>query len=70
MRHSVDGEFRLADVSGGSRISSMYALRLPAKALLILVSLFFVCEARRAAAQSCGFHGLAVQVLGSGGPEL
>lgn len=56
--------------AGGSRISSMYALRLPAKALLILVSLFFVCEARRATAQSCGARGVAVQVLGSGGPEL
>jgi ribonuclease BN (tRNA processing enzyme) len=48
----------------------MYALRLPAKALLILVSLFFVCEARRATAQSCGARGVSVQVLGSGGPEM
>ena len=48
----------------------MYAFRPSVRALLVFASLSFVCEARRAAAQSCGFHGLAVQVLGSGGPEL
>lgn len=41
-----------------------------AKALLLLASLFFVCLLSPAAAQSCGSTGIAVQVLGSGGPEM
>ena len=40
-----------------------------ARALLILASLLSVCVASPAPAQSCGSTGLAVQVLGSGGPE-
>src|ERR1700679_1483834 len=40
------------------------------KALLISTSLFSVCVASLVRAQSCGSTGLAVQVLGSGGPEL
>jgi ribonuclease BN (tRNA processing enzyme) len=39
------------------------------KAFLVFVSLLSVCEASSASAQSCGATGLAVQVLGSGGPE-
>ena len=39
------------------------------KAFLVFVSLLSVCEASSATAQSCGATGLAVQVLGSGGPE-
>jgi ribonuclease BN (tRNA processing enzyme) len=36
-----------------------------------LVSFFLICALPpSAAAQSCGAHGVAVQVLGSGGPEL
>ena len=37
--------------------------------LLVVVSLFSVCGASPVMAQSCGATGLAVQVLGSGGPE-
>ena len=40
------------------------------KALLILVSLLSIGTASSVVAQSCGATGLAVQVLGSGGPEL
>jgi ribonuclease BN (tRNA processing enzyme) len=47
----------------------MYSPRLSVKALLVLVSLVSLNEASSAAAQSCGSTGLAVQVLGSGGPE-
>lgn len=47
----------------------MYSLRRSIKALLIFVSVLSVCEASRVAAQSCGSTGVAVQVLGSGGPE-
>jgi ribonuclease BN (tRNA processing enzyme) len=39
------------------------------KALLFLASLLSVCETTPASAQTCGATGLAVQVLGSGGPE-
>src|SRR5271168_3731023 len=39
------------------------------KALVILAPLLSVCAAWPARAQSCGATGLAVQVLGSGGPE-
>lgn len=48
----------------------MSSLRLSGKILLILVALLFACEALPAAGQTCGSTGLAVQVLGSGGPEL
>jgi ribonuclease BN (tRNA processing enzyme) len=39
------------------------------KTLVVFVSLLLACDASRASAQSCGSSGLAVQVLGSGGPE-
>ena len=48
----------------------MDSLRLPRKALLIVISLLSAYAASPAAAQSCGATGLAVQVLGSGGPEM
>lgn len=40
------------------------------RALLALAVLFPLCEVSPVEAQSCGSSGLAVQVLGSGGPEL
>jgi ribonuclease BN (tRNA processing enzyme) len=40
------------------------------KALLVSLSLLFVCAPSLVIAQSCGSKGVAVQVLGSGGPEL
>ena len=40
------------------------------KTLLVAISLLSVYVAPPATAQSCGTTGLAVQVLGSGGPEL
>src|SRR6202020_3635530 len=39
-------------------------------ALLISTSLFSVCLALQVRAHPCGATGLAVQVLGSGGPEM
>src|SRR5215469_10916573 len=39
-------------------------------ALLIFVCVSFVCKFPPATAQSCGSGGLALQVLGSGGPEV
>ena len=48
----------------------MDSLRLPQKALLIVISFLSACAASPATAQSCGATGLAVQVLGSGGPEM
>ena len=48
----------------------MYALKETVKVLVIFVFLIFVCTPSPAKAQSCGATGLAVQVLGSGGPEL
>jgi ribonuclease BN (tRNA processing enzyme) len=48
----------------------MSALRLSLKALFIFVSFSLVCRASPSMAQSCGSTGLAVQVLGSGGPEM
>jgi ribonuclease BN (tRNA processing enzyme) len=48
----------------------MYSPRRWVKNLLVLASLLSVCGASSATAQSCGSTGLAVQVLGSGGPEL
>ena len=47
----------------------MSSLRVSLKTLLILASLLSVCEGSPVTAQSCGTTGLAVQVLGSGGPE-
>ena len=47
-------------------------MRLPKptrKTLLLLVSLLLTCAPSPATAQSCGASGVAVQVLGSGGPE-
>jgi ribonuclease BN (tRNA processing enzyme) len=46
------------------------SLRPSVKTLLILAFLLFVCKPSPATAQSCDSAGLAVQVLGSGGPEL
>ena len=46
----------------------MISLRIPLKALLIFVLLIPWRQA--ATAQSCGSTGVAVQVLGSGGPEI
>jgi hypothetical protein len=40
------------------------------KALLVFASLLFGYGALPATAQTCGASGLAVQVLGSGGPEV
>jgi ribonuclease BN (tRNA processing enzyme) len=48
----------------------MCRLRLSVKVPLILATLLSVCQSSPATAQSCGSTGLAVQVLGSGGPEL
>jgi ribonuclease BN (tRNA processing enzyme) len=48
----------------------MYSLRPSINALVILVSVSFVCKPLAASAQSCGSEGLAMQVLGSGGPEV
>jgi ribonuclease BN (tRNA processing enzyme) len=45
-------------------------LGLRVKALLIVASLLCVSESLPSMAQSCGSTGLAVQVLGSGGPEM
>jgi ribonuclease BN (tRNA processing enzyme) len=46
----------------------MHSLRLPIKALAILACLFSA-NTTLATAQTCGTTGVAVQVLGSGGPE-
>src|SRR5271168_1897100 len=51
----------------------MHSRKLPLtrslRSLLLLVSLLVLCPASPATAQSCGATGVAVQVLGSGGPE-
>jgi len=47
----------------------MCSVRLLVKAVVIFTSLLSACEARLVNAQACGATGLAVQVLGSGGPE-
>jgi len=44
--------------------------RLAGRALFSFAILFSTCEVSLVKAQSCGSTGLAVQVLGSGGPEL
>jgi ribonuclease BN (tRNA processing enzyme) len=48
----------------------MYAFRPSVRAVIVFVALCFVCAALHGVAQSCGVHGVAVQVLGSGGPEM
>src|SRR5277367_5612370 len=50
-------------------MSSLKPSRPSLKTLLILASLLSACGASLALAQTCGSTGLAVQVLGSGGPE-
>ena len=47
----------------------MHSLRQSIKALLILALAVGLCRSLPGAAQSCGSSGVAVQVLGSGGPE-
>jgi ribonuclease BN (tRNA processing enzyme) len=44
--------------------------KLAGRVLLAFAVLFSLCEVSPVEAQSCGSTGLAVQVLGSGGPEL
>jgi ribonuclease BN (tRNA processing enzyme) len=44
--------------------------KLPTRSLFIFVSLLLVTKASPVRAQSCGSTGVAVQVLGSGGPEM
>ncbi len=44
--------------------------RLAGKTILAFAILIPMCEVSPGAAQSCGATGVAVQVLGSGGPEL
>jgi ribonuclease BN (tRNA processing enzyme) len=46
---------------------SLQPLAIP---LTVFASLFLVCSPSPVTAQSCGSTGVAVQVLGSGGPEL
>ena len=48
----------------------MHSPRHSIKALLVAVSLLSLQASTPATAQSCGATGIAVQVLGSGGPEL
>ena len=48
----------------------MYTRKQLVKVLAIFVFLVCMCTPSPAKAQSCGSTGLAVQVLGSGGPEL
>lgn len=47
----------------------MHSLKPATTALFIFFFLLFMCGALPVTAQSCGATGLAVQVLGSGGPE-
>lgn len=47
----------------------MCLLRRSLKALLIFIAILFLSDVSPITAQSCGSTGLAVQVLGSGGPE-
>jgi len=47
----------------------MCSLRSSINALLAVLSVLFICQPLLTTAQSCGSAGLAVQVLGSGGPE-
>ena len=52
-----------------ARGADMFSRRFQVVALLIFVTLLFVSGALVVTAQSCGSTGVAVQVLGSGGPE-
>jgi len=47
----------------------MCSVKLLVKAVVIFISFLSACEAPLVKAQGCGGAGLAVQVLGSGGPE-
>lgn len=47
----------------------MGSFRLPIRSLLMLAAVLPACCALHSAAQACGASGIAVQVLGSGGPE-
>jgi len=47
----------------------MRSVRLLVRVALIYISFLFLCDALLVEAQACGATGLAVQVLGSGGPE-
>jgi ribonuclease BN (tRNA processing enzyme) len=47
----------------------MFSLRFSIIALVISISFLFTCRTQLVMAQSCGATGLAMQVLGSGGPE-
>jgi ribonuclease BN (tRNA processing enzyme) len=47
----------------------MHSRKLPARPLLAFATVFLACIPLRSAAQSCGASGIALQVLGSGGPE-
>jgi ribonuclease BN (tRNA processing enzyme) len=63
------GDWALADkVDRGG--SDMHSSRSSAKAISLLVFLFSLGHTLFATAQGCGSTGLALQVLGSGGPEL
>ena len=44
--------------------------KLPTRSLFIFVALLLITKASPVRAQSCGSTGVAVQVLGSGGPEM
>ena len=48
----------------------MCSRRRPIRALLVVALLVCACGTRGGMGQSCGATGVAVQVLGSGGPEL
>lgn len=64
---------RILNLMDGSeaRAGDAFLLRRSVTVLLLLVPiLMMACEALPAGAQSCGSSGLALQVLGSGGPEL
>src|SRR5271163_633714 len=65
------GSAALYEHTGSNQIrgSSMDLQTRSAKRLFFVVSLFFACPALPVVAQSCGATGVAVQVLGSGGPE-
>lgn len=47
----------------------MYSFRLPQKSLPFFAAVIFAFGHASSTAQSCGASGIAVQVLGSGGPE-
>jgi ribonuclease BN (tRNA processing enzyme) len=47
----------------------MYSLKLPVQPALLIAAVLFASNPSPSRAQSCGASGIAVQVLGSGGPE-